>query len=78
MAWIGAISNPVQCWACGQIGHIGRNCPSKGLGKGGPSLGKGTPQVGDKGKGKGAPPPMSKGVPGKGAPGSKGGFQSMK
>eukprot|EP00973_Karenia_brevis_P036383 5016602-Karenia_brevis.AAC.1 len=48
MAWVGAISNPVQCWVCGQMGHIGRNCPSKGLGKGGPPLGKGTPQVGDK------------------------------
>eukprot|EP00973_Karenia_brevis_P017369 2381409-Karenia_brevis.AAC.1 len=31
MAWIGAISKPVQCWVCGQMGHIGRNCPSKGL-----------------------------------------------
>eukprot|EP00973_Karenia_brevis_P045683 6326356-Karenia_brevis.AAC.1 len=34
MAWVGAISNPVQCWVCGLMGHMGRNCPSKGLGKG--------------------------------------------
>eukprot|EP00973_Karenia_brevis_P079277 11000056-Karenia_brevis.AAC.1 len=65
MAWIGAMSNPVQCWVCGQMGHIGRNCTSKGLGKGTPQFSKGAPQVGDKGKwkGAGAPPPASKGVP---------------
>eukprot|EP00973_Karenia_brevis_P001025 140557-Karenia_brevis.AAC.1 len=60
MAWVGAITNAVQCWVCGQMGHMGRNCPSKGLGKGA-----------------GAPPPASERVPGKGAPRSKGGFQSM-
>eukprot|EP00973_Karenia_brevis_P007088 961369-Karenia_brevis.AAC.1 len=70
MAWVGAISNPVQCWVCGRMGHMGRNCPSKGLGKGPPQFGKGTPRVGDKGKGRGAgmPPPMFQGVPGKGTP----------
>eukprot|EP00973_Karenia_brevis_P029560 4077644-Karenia_brevis.AAC.1 len=58
---------------------MGRNCPSKGLGKGGsPPLGKGgfSPQFGDKGKGKGATAPgqMPKGgAPSfKGAPAGKG------
>eukprot|EP00973_Karenia_brevis_P081655 11319993-Karenia_brevis.AAC.1 len=33
---IGAVQNPnVQCWTCGQMGHLGRNCPNKGKGKGG-------------------------------------------
>eukprot|EP00973_Karenia_brevis_P056994 7926679-Karenia_brevis.AAC.1 len=33
---IGAVQNPsIQCWVCGQMGHMGRNCPSKGKGKGG-------------------------------------------
>eukprot|EP00973_Karenia_brevis_P094950 12424977-Karenia_brevis.AAC.1 len=70
MAWVGAISNPVQCWVCGQMMHMGRNCPGKGLGKGAPQLSKGTPQGGDKGKGKGAgvTPPMFKTAPAKGAP----------
>eukprot|EP00973_Karenia_brevis_P091121 12405986-Karenia_brevis.AAC.1 len=28
---IGAVGNPgIQCWVCGAMGHIGRNCPSKG------------------------------------------------
>eukprot|EP00973_Karenia_brevis_P093484 12417513-Karenia_brevis.AAC.1 len=50
MAWVGAISTPVQCLVCGQTGHTGRNCPSKGLGKGAaPQYGEGTPQLGDKG-----------------------------
>eukprot|EP00973_Karenia_brevis_P048704 6758170-Karenia_brevis.AAC.1 len=36
---VGAITNPgLQCWVCGQMGHIGRNCPSKGLGRGSPPL----------------------------------------
>eukprot|EP00973_Karenia_brevis_P023273 3205282-Karenia_brevis.AAC.1 len=56
---------------------MGRNCPSKGLGKGAaPQFGKGggNPQLGDKGKGKGAgaPTQLSKGVPGKGTPVGKG------
>eukprot|EP00973_Karenia_brevis_P020904 2874841-Karenia_brevis.AAC.1 len=40
MSWmwdiqVGAIQNPsIQCWVCGQMGHMGRNCPSKGKGKG--------------------------------------------
>eukprot|EP00973_Karenia_brevis_P003706 512435-Karenia_brevis.AAC.1 len=64
------------------MGHIGRNCPSKGLGKGSRPLGKGGPQVGVKGKGKGAgaSPPASTGIPAKGAPGNKrgGGVPGMK
>eukprot|EP00973_Karenia_brevis_P071446 9925862-Karenia_brevis.AAC.1 len=33
---------------------MGRNCPGKGLGNGAsPQFGKGAPQVGDKGEGKG-------------------------
>eukprot|EP00973_Karenia_brevis_P085604 11875402-Karenia_brevis.AAC.1 len=25
---LGAIQNPrIQCWICGQMGHMGRNCP---------------------------------------------------
>eukprot|EP00973_Karenia_brevis_P036151 4984083-Karenia_brevis.AAC.1 len=57
------------------MGHIGRNCPSKGLGKGSPPLGKGGPRIGvkDKGKDAGAPTPASNGIPAKGAPGNKGG-----
>eukprot|EP00973_Karenia_brevis_P052140 7244481-Karenia_brevis.AAC.1 len=33
MAWmwdtqVGAVQNPsIQCWICGQMGHMGRNCP---------------------------------------------------
>eukprot|EP00973_Karenia_brevis_P021449 2947921-Karenia_brevis.AAC.1 len=60
---------------------MGRNCPSKGLGKGvAPQLGKGAPQLADKGKGKGmgVTPPMSKGVPGKGTPAGKGVSPSVK
>eukprot|EP00973_Karenia_brevis_P004868 670000-Karenia_brevis.AAC.1 len=60
---------------CGQMGHMGRNCPSKGKGKG----------VGAGGNGVGVPPnpwgtkgaggvtPGVAGVPGKGVPGAKGG-----
>eukprot|EP00973_Karenia_brevis_P077402 10753798-Karenia_brevis.AAC.1 len=61
MSWmwdlqVGAIQNPsVQCWICGQMGHMGRNCPSKGKGKGGPPAGQGGPPVG-KGGTKGGPP----------------------
>eukprot|EP00973_Karenia_brevis_P073515 10214843-Karenia_brevis.AAC.1 len=25
---VGGVQNPnVQCWTCGQMGHLGRNCP---------------------------------------------------
>eukprot|EP00973_Karenia_brevis_P014626 1996481-Karenia_brevis.AAC.1 len=28
---VGAVQNPnVQRWTCGQMGHLGRNCPGKG------------------------------------------------
>eukprot|EP00973_Karenia_brevis_P084306 11700681-Karenia_brevis.AAC.1 len=73
---VGAIQNPsIQCWVCGKLGHMGRNCPSKGLGKGGPPARKGGPPVGPKGLGKGAGVPTHavSGVPGKGVPGVKGG-----
>eukprot|EP00973_Karenia_brevis_P001689 229759-Karenia_brevis.AAC.1 len=36
MSWmwdvqVGVIQKPsIQCWVCGQMGHIGRNCQSKG------------------------------------------------
>eukprot|EP00973_Karenia_brevis_P064045 8900393-Karenia_brevis.AAC.1 len=56
---VGAVQNPnVQCWTCGQMGHLGRNCPSKGKGKGGGKNGskgggKGGNQGDSKGKGKG-------------------------
>eukprot|EP00973_Karenia_brevis_P078056 10842367-Karenia_brevis.AAC.1 len=57
---VGAVQHPsVQCWVCGQMGHMGRNCPSKGKGKGGPPAGKGASihrnPLG--GKGIGAPAP---------------------
>eukprot|EP00973_Karenia_brevis_P011549 1561400-Karenia_brevis.AAC.1 len=53
---------------------MGRNCPSKGLGKGGPPACKGGPPVGPKGfgKGAGAPAPAVSGISGKGVPGVKG------
>eukprot|EP00973_Karenia_brevis_P080724 11200271-Karenia_brevis.AAC.1 len=76
MSWmldiqVGAIQNPsIQCWVCGQRGHMGTNCPSKGKGKGDSPAGKGGPPVG-KGGSKGGPPVS--GVPGKGVPGVKGG-----
>eukprot|EP00973_Karenia_brevis_P011452 1550360-Karenia_brevis.AAC.1 len=41
MSWmwdvqVGAVQNPsIQCWVCGQMGHMVRNCQSKGKGKGG-------------------------------------------
>eukprot|EP00973_Karenia_brevis_P010750 1456107-Karenia_brevis.AAC.1 len=57
---VGAVQNPsVQCWVCGQMGHMGRNCPSKGKGKGGPPAGKGAslPPNPLGGKGIGAPAP---------------------
>eukprot|EP00973_Karenia_brevis_P088952 12337481-Karenia_brevis.AAC.1 len=81
MSWcwdsqVAAVQNPsIQCWVCGQMGHIGRNCLSKGLGKGSPPLGKGGPQVGVKGKGNGAgaPPFAGNAIPAKGTPGNKGG-----
>eukprot|EP00973_Karenia_brevis_P021185 2911969-Karenia_brevis.AAC.1 len=65
---VGAVQNPsIRCWVCGQMGHMGRNCPSKGKGKG----------AGGVGKGGGIPPPVfagkgAKGVPGKGIPGFEG------
>eukprot|EP00973_Karenia_brevis_P051936 7214215-Karenia_brevis.AAC.1 len=45
---VGAVQNPnIQCWGCGQMGHIGRNCPSKGGGKYGSQGGsKGGPKGG--------------------------------
>eukprot|EP00973_Karenia_brevis_P022405 3084603-Karenia_brevis.AAC.1 len=52
---VGAIQNPsIQCWICGQVGHIGRNCPSKGKGKGDPASKGGYPL--GKGGSKGGPP----------------------
>eukprot|EP00973_Karenia_brevis_P050068 6949488-Karenia_brevis.AAC.1 len=51
---VGAIQNPsIQCWVFGQLGHMGRNCLSKGLRKGGPPAGERGPPVGPKGFGKG-------------------------
>eukprot|EP00973_Karenia_brevis_P021572 2965480-Karenia_brevis.AAC.1 len=47
MSWmweiqVGAVQNPsIQCWVCGQMGHMGRNCPSKGKGEGSVVGGKG-------------------------------------
>eukprot|EP00973_Karenia_brevis_P009114 1234578-Karenia_brevis.AAC.1 len=36
---VGAIQNPnIQCWVCGQMGRMGRSCPSKGKGKGAPPM----------------------------------------
>eukprot|EP00973_Karenia_brevis_P029844 4115963-Karenia_brevis.AAC.1 len=64
---IGAIQNSrIQCWVCGTSRHMGRNCFSKGDGKGGA-------------KGKGADAPTYQVVPGKGAGGGfKGGVPRFK
>eukprot|EP00973_Karenia_brevis_P028225 3889093-Karenia_brevis.AAC.1 len=57
------------------MGHMGRSCPSKGKGKGGPPVGQGAsiPPNPFRGKGAGAPTPVVLGIPGKGVPGVKGG-----
>eukprot|EP00973_Karenia_brevis_P008290 1122857-Karenia_brevis.AAC.1 len=51
------------------MGHMGRNCPSRGKGKGDPPAGRGGSPVGKRGS-KGGPPVG--GVPGQGVPGVKG------
>eukprot|EP00973_Karenia_brevis_P057974 8070837-Karenia_brevis.AAC.1 len=71
-----AIQNPsVQCWVCGQMGHMGRNCPSKGKGNGSVPVGKGAgfPTNPTGGKGAGGITPGVGWIPGNGVPGVKGG-----
>ncbi len=46
---IGAVAGNTKCYFCQGFGHFARECPKKGLGRGGG-------QKGDKGKGKGGKP----------------------
>eukprot|EP00973_Karenia_brevis_P017937 2464718-Karenia_brevis.AAC.1 len=79
MSWmwdvqVGAIQKPcIQCWICGQMGHLGRNCSSKGKGKGVPPVGKGAsiPLYPFGAKGNWGPSPRSRWSSREGSPWSK-------
>ena len=62
---VDAISQGARCWTCQGVGHLARNCPLKGKGKGKGDFGKG---------GKGGPKGDEKGQSFKGWPGDGKGF----